>query len=219
MTIQVAHTAAFSGALSSYLEGFRRFYPDIHEWFDRISGEFLTGNRRCLVACSKGVISGLAITRLGEHAKLCHVSVLPTSRDRGIGVTLMSAALSDILNSAPKDVCVTTSEEVYRNHGAFFASSGFAVVDWHPNRYRPGVSEIIWSGAPRALRAARTRGSATSTLVTLCSFGSGTSINVDGPRAVTPHESEQGPGIYDRTAAVVSRPGVGRQRIMDFSPR
>lgn len=39
---------------------------------------------------------------------------------------------------------VTTSEEVFRQHGSFFRNAGFSVIDWQVSRYRKNTSELLW---------------------------------------------------------------------------
>ncbi|MDJ0764581.1 MAG: GNAT family N-acetyltransferase [Myxococcota bacterium] len=87
---------------------------------------------------------GLAITKNGPRAKLCHISVSPSARNRGLGGTLMQHALRNMAINGATEIRVTTSEEVYRKHAFFFGAAGFRAVDWQVSRYRRDVSEVLW---------------------------------------------------------------------------
>ncbi len=135
--------------MAGYLGPFRAYYPGISDWLRKISPGFLDGSRKCYVVYSGSSIHGLAITKRGKHAKLCHISVAPSARARGLGSELLNVALLDLLESGATEVCVTTGEEVYRQFGRFFSDAGFTIADRQVGRYRPGVEEIIWA-APSA---------------------------------------------------------------------
>lgn len=128
----------------NYLSHFQRYYPGIVEWYDRIKNEVVSGRRSVFASWTGSEIQGLAITKNGINSKLCHISVSPFARDRGLGSTLMSLALSDMVDNGAQAIHVTTDEEVFRNYGNFFRRSGFALLDWQLNRYRRGNSELIW---------------------------------------------------------------------------
>ena len=127
-----------------YLNHFRCYYPGILEWYSGLKDELLSGRRSVFVFRKGSEIQGLAITKNGSSAKLCHISVSPTARERGIGGTLMRLALAEMKRRGAKEIHVTTGEEVFRDHAEFFRLSGFGLVDWRLNRYRPGASELIW---------------------------------------------------------------------------
>lgn len=156
-------------AVRNYLVQFRNYYPGILEWYPRVEAELATGRRRLFSAWIDDEIAALAITRNGPSAKLCHISVSPAARDRGLGGALMQRALHDMRSNGAHLIRVTTSEEVLRNHGAFFRAAGFEAVDWRVHRYRRGRSEILWQmGASRSVDnsaplVAGHKGSATQT--------------------------------------------------------
>jgi hypothetical protein len=101
--------------------------------------------RRTLFLFRKGLeVQGLAITKNSSQAKLCHISVLPSARGRGLGQALMLLALTEMARLGAKDIHVTTGEEVFGQHADYFTSFGFTLTDWHVNRYRKGSSELIW---------------------------------------------------------------------------
>lgn len=130
--------------VASYLSHFRRYYPGILEWYSGLKEELLSGRRSMFVSSNASEVQGLAITKNGPSGKLCHISVSPAVRDRGLGRTLMSLALSDMARRGAREIHVTTGEEVFRDHAEFFRASGFSLVDWQLNRYRKGTSELIW---------------------------------------------------------------------------
>jgi|GEM_PF-5551387 len=130
--------------IKSYLINFRRYYPGIIEWYDRIKEEVVSGRRSIFTSWQGSEIHGLAITKNGVKSKLCHISVSPTSRDSGLGSTLMNLAVSDMVRNGAQEIHVTTDEEVFRNHAEFFRASGFKLIDWQLNRYRKGASELVW---------------------------------------------------------------------------
>jgi len=123
---------------------FRRYYPGILEWYSGLRDALLSGQKRMFVSRSGHEIQGLAITKNGYNAKLCHISVLPTARNRGLGNTLMHQALSYMIRNGARSIVVTTGEEVFYAHKPFFHAAGFRAIDWQLHRYRQGVSEIIW---------------------------------------------------------------------------
>ncbi len=132
-------------AIIRYLEKFRGYYPGILEWYAGLNDGFASGRRRMFVSWNGSKVNGLAITKTGRRAKLCHISVCPSARDRGVGSSLVRLALRDLVLSGANEIRVTTGEEVFREHASFFRSFGFEAIDWHVNRYRRGVSELLWS--------------------------------------------------------------------------
>ena len=133
-----------SSPVARYLAGFRRYYPGILEWYSGLVDGLATGSRKMFVSWNQTGVQGLAIAKNGYRAKLCHISVSPAARGQGLGRTLMSAAMRDMVNSGAREIRVTTGEEVFRDHAAFFQSVGFEVIDWHAHRYRRGDSELLW---------------------------------------------------------------------------
>lgn len=151
---------AHDAPMARYLAYFRGYYPEILGWYARLAGDVASGRRTILVSWDGGEIQGLAIAKHGLHAKLCHISVSPSARDRGLGRVLMRSAIDEMRLRGARAIHVTTGEEVLREHGAFFAGSGFRTVDWQPGRYRRGASEVLWRmdvnlymGGPLAARA------------------------------------------------------------------
>lgn len=128
----------------SYLENFQQYYPGILEWYSRIQPEIEAGRRTIFLASNNGKLQGLVITKNVEKAKLCHISVSSSARKFGIGKALMRLAISNVKRFGAKEIRVTTSEEVFRNHRMFFHNAGFKEIDWKVHRYRQGISEIIW---------------------------------------------------------------------------
>jgi GNAT superfamily N-acetyltransferase len=131
--------------LSNYLNEFRFYYPDILEWYSRLQSDLLTGRRNLFAICRRSTIEGLAITKNGAKAKLCHISVVPSARNRGIGGSLIRLALANMKSRGAKEIHVTTDEKIFRQFGEFFRSAGFSIVDWQVNRYRSGSSELLWT--------------------------------------------------------------------------
>lgn len=130
--------------LASYLSHFRSYYPGILEWYSSLQGDLLTGRRSVFLSRKGTEVQGLAITKNGPHAKLCHISVLPAVRGRGLGGSLMWLALKDMERRGATEIHVTTGEEVFGKHAEYFRGFGFSLVDWRLNRYRKGTSELIW---------------------------------------------------------------------------
>src|SRR5215211_91998 len=134
----------FDLPITGYLRNFQYYYPEILEWYSRLREEIVSGRRSVFMSLKGCEIQGLAITKNGPKAKLCHISVSPTARDFGLGRILMRLALSDMTSRGANEIHVTTNERVFRDHGEFFHNSGFSLVDWHLNRYQKGTSELIW---------------------------------------------------------------------------
>lgn len=133
-----------SARIGQYLENFRRYYPGILEWYFGLGGGFASGRRRMFVSWKGPDVHGLAITKNGHKAKLCHISVSPGARDHGLGSTLAHLALYDMIHRGAREIRVTTSEEVFHSHGPFFRAIGFSVIDWQVHRYRHNLSELLW---------------------------------------------------------------------------
>ena len=133
-----------SSPIAQYLVNFQRYYPGILEWYSGLGNGFASGHRRMFVLWNGSDVQGLAITKNGHRAKLCHISVSPNARDLGVGSALMSIALCDMVHRGAQEIRVTTSEEVFRDHAPFFRAAGFKVIDWQVHRYRRDVSELLW---------------------------------------------------------------------------
>ncbi len=130
--------------IAQYLANFQRFYPGIMDWYAGLGCDFTNGRRKMFMVWNGSKILGLAITKNGYRAKLCHISVSYAARGQGIGSFLVKSALREMINAGAKEIRVTTSEEVYYGHAAFFKNLGFKAVDWQVHRYRRNISEILW---------------------------------------------------------------------------
>lgn len=133
-----------SAAIRGYLAEFTCYYPGILEWYSRVEQEILADKRSVFSVWQQGALAGLAITKNGPNAKLCHISVSPAARDQGIGRKLIRSALDHMVSNCASRIRVTTSETVFRKHSPFFYAAGFAPLDWQVNRYLRGKSEVIW---------------------------------------------------------------------------
>lgn len=140
----VSRQDQMSHQVARYLAHFRHCYPEILEWYSRVEAELESGRRSVFVLRNGSDIKGLAITKNGHKAKLCHISVSPTVRDRGAGRSLMRLAVHNMVDRGAREIRVTTDEQVFRDHGSFFCAGGFEVIDWQVNRYRRGASELLW---------------------------------------------------------------------------
>ena len=147
-----------SKAVQQYLRRFTIYYPEIISWYNKVEDDFRTGQRRVMAIGDKDCICGLAILRFSKNAKLCHFSVAPGFRGRGIGSLLWRASFRAFRLANVSSVHVTTSEFVYEGYGRFFASLGFKPVGWEVGRYTPKSSEIVWSLDQDVLWSARNSG-------------------------------------------------------------
>lgn len=147
-------TTAWPDPVAEYLQGFSHLYPKIGDWYSRIRPEFGTGARSLIALVANGRIEGVAITRNGLRAKLCHISIAETERARGLGRLLLHTAAEELVAQGARRVHVTTGEEVAELHTHFFQRYGFTVVDEQRNRYRSGRSELVWiAGAQKLLQS------------------------------------------------------------------
>src|SRR5215211_3678384 len=133
-----------SSSITRYLAHFRYYYPEILEWYSRVEAELASGRRSVFVLWNGSEVEGLAVTKNGHRAKLCHISVSPKVRHRGAGQSLMRLAMHDMVDRGAQEIRVTTDEQIFRDHGSFFCAGGFEVIDWQVNRYRRGASELLW---------------------------------------------------------------------------
>lgn len=144
-------TTAPPDPVREYLQGFSHLYPGIGDWYARIRPEFGTGSRSLITLVDNGRIQGVAITRNGLRAKLCHISITETERAHGLGRLLLHAAAEELVAQGARRVHVTTGEEVAELHAQFFQRYGFSVVDEQRNRYRTGRSELVWIASAQKL--------------------------------------------------------------------
>lgn len=140
-----------SDLVRKYLVDFSYLYPGIEDWYERIRPEFATGARSLIAIKLNGAVRGVAITRNGERAKLCHISISESERFQGLGQLLLHAASRELIAHGSHSVHVTTGEEVAGKHAEFFLRHGFKLTDEHKNRYRHGHSELVWNASPRVL--------------------------------------------------------------------
>ena len=134
-----------------YLRPYETYYPGIDDWFEKVWLESATDKRRIWVVISGGALSGLAITKTGKQAKLCHVSLSPSLRGIGVGRRLMGVAVGELLAGHVRTVHVTAGDEIAEEHGGFFERWGFQLVGWARNRYRPGSDELVWGATSETL--------------------------------------------------------------------
>ena len=144
MGLRPGCNARKSPAIRTYLSNFRECYPGILDWFSGLEQGIASGGRRVFVSWRGREIQGLAVAKLGVRAKLCHISVVNSARAGGVGTALACLALRDMVRHGAREIRVTTGERVFREHGTFFRSLGFEVVDWQVHRYRRGAAELLW---------------------------------------------------------------------------
>ncbi len=133
-----------NSSIIRYLTHFRHYYPEILDWYSRVEAGIASGHRSVFVLWNGSDVEGLAVTKNGYKAKLCHISVSPKVRKRGVGQSMMRLAVHDMADRGAREIRVTTDEQVFRDHGSFFLVGGFEVIDWQVNRYRRGTSELLW---------------------------------------------------------------------------
>jgi hypothetical protein len=140
------NTALGLSAFSEYLTAFSTFYPSIDSWCSKVLHELPSGRRTVLALLSAtGTLEGLAITKNGPRAKLCHISITEHARGSGGGWALMQAAGAEMLRKGARHIHVTTGEEVADKYGYFFTRSGFTKNTYRSGRYRRGSAEWVWS--------------------------------------------------------------------------
>jgi hypothetical protein len=137
-----------------YLRRFSSLYPGIGMWSAKTLREVPTGRRSILAfLAADGTLDGLAITKNGLDAKLCHISISDRAREDGRGLSLMRAAALEMLNNGARRIHVTTSEEVAAEFGPFFERCGFSHVSARAGRYRRGADELEWESSRELLSA------------------------------------------------------------------
>jgi GNAT superfamily N-acetyltransferase len=143
--------AVFVEQVHAYLQPFSRYYPDIESWFRKVRAEAVGGRRRIFALRINGQLSGLAITKSGQKAKLCHFSLSPSARGLGLGRKLMTLAMRDLLTSGALAIHVTASDEVAEPYGGFFNRCGFDLSAYIRDCYRRGSDELIFAATPESL--------------------------------------------------------------------
>lgn len=124
-----------------YLGQFSEAYPEIDAWYTKVERD---PTRSTLVFRTDEEISGLAILRHGEQAKLCHFSVAPFVRGTGEGERLMKATVERSLARGDRDLHLTMGEPCRAESADFFRRFGFSEVGRYPLQYRRGVDELVW---------------------------------------------------------------------------
>lgn len=135
----------------AYLQPFSRYYPNIESWFGKVRAEAVEGRRHVFALRIDGQLSGLAITKGGLKAKLCHFSLSPSARGLGLGRKLMALAMRDLLASGALAIHVTVSDEVAEPYGGFFSRCGFDLSAYIRDCYRRGSDELIFTATPESL--------------------------------------------------------------------
>lgn len=135
----------------AYLQPFSRYYPGIESWFGKVRAETVGGRRRVFALSIDGQLSGLAITKTGHKAKLCHFSLSPSARGLGLGRQLMTLAMRDLVAWGARAIYVTTSDEVAEPYGGFFSRCGFDLSAYIRDCYRRGSDELIFTATAESL--------------------------------------------------------------------
>lgn len=139
----------------AYLSQFALYYPDIDRWYvEKVIPGVVEGTRSILTSRDAwGAILGLAITRNGEQAKLCHFSIAEEARGTGVGRKLLQEATEAMISGGARNIRLTMGEEVASNYKDFFIHYGFEEDGHEASRYRRGVDELIWRVDPEILRS------------------------------------------------------------------
>ena len=117
------------------------FYPDIRRWLSsRVVPGLGEGSRGVLLAYDDdtGLPAGCAVSRKGRDAKLCHVSVAPGFRGKGLGRRLLAASLADLGRAH-----LTMPESLWEERRGLFMSLGLSSPLRCTRRYRPGDGEVV----------------------------------------------------------------------------
>lgn len=134
----------FRSFIVSHLEGYRRFYPGILEWFYKVETELKDESRWIFLVLDDGAPAGFAMTKNGESIKLCHLSICSYARRRGHGKALMEHVFNNAIQRGVSSIYTTTSERSELGTALFLSLMGFNVVGRKANLYQNGVDEFIW---------------------------------------------------------------------------
>lgn len=126
-------------------------YPGVESWARKVVLESGGSRRSSFGVVERGRVVALAVTKNGRSAKLCHLSVEPGRRCRGIGSALLRAAVSSMLAAGAEEVRLTMSEDVEQKFGGFFHGFGFRPRSREAGRYRHGEVEVVWAADRRSL--------------------------------------------------------------------
>lgn len=141
--------------LEEYLSGFEYLYPGIMKWYRSSLSGVHSGERSIFGVMVDDRLSGLAITRNGKSAKLCHISLHERLQNQGVGLSLARLAINSMLETGARTIRVTTSEEVTAFHGGFFSRLGFSPTAQLKGAYRTGRYETIWGADSSSLVSLR----------------------------------------------------------------
>jgi predicted transcriptional regulator/ribosomal protein S18 acetylase RimI-like enzyme len=134
-------------AIREFLLESSHLYPEIETWWrKRVRASLKEGTRVVLVVDSgRPGVEGLFIGKLGDSAKLCTLRLRESVRNQGIGRVLVTEGLRRLLAKGPSKFHVTVSEAAEEGCAAFFESIGFQRIAIEPNRYAPGIDELVYS--------------------------------------------------------------------------
>lgn len=189
-----------------YLLAYGVYYPGIDEWFDKVILEASSERRRIWVVIAGDELSGLAITKTGKRAKLCHISLSPSLRRIGVGSQLMRMVVEDLLKSGAQTVHLTAGDEIADEYGRFFGRCGFRVTARASNRYRRGRDELVWKATRESLVACLFD-SSTSKQHQFCTFGVVSSLvrkPAFAPAASASHQQFNQSGLLGTLCAAFS---------------
>ncbi len=111
-------------------------YPGIDKWFDKqvISG-ISSKNRVAYVGYLNQIPAAAAIVKLGDGAKICHISVRSDLQNIGLGEVFFCLLAMEAKRQA-NAIHLTLPESLWKSKKAFFQSFGFSSATISETQYR-----------------------------------------------------------------------------------
>jgi len=111
-------------------------YPGIDKWFDKkiISG-VAAGQRVAYIGYLNQIPAAAAIVKLGNDAKICHVSIRPDLQNIGLGEAFFCLLTMEAKRQA-NAIYLTLPESLWNSKKAFFQSFGFLDATVSETQYR-----------------------------------------------------------------------------------
>lgn len=120
----------------------KQYYPSFEQWyFLKVLPELAKSDRTIIYEKESNRLKGVAILKPSEN-KLCHLSVMPEYRNKGIGVRLFKKSFEELGTSLP--YC-TVSEEKLPEFKRLFDYFGFKLTNTVEGYYRIGKKEYFFN--------------------------------------------------------------------------
>lgn len=150
VTVSDAIDSAYSAYF--YINEAKKYYPGFDVWyFLNVLPELSNGNKKIIYERDPRNLKGLAIIKPSEK-KICHLSVMPNYRNKGIGIRLFKKCFEELETNMP---FFSVSEEKLPEFQRVFDWFGFKQTDAIKGYYRPEKTEYFYNQSEVSMPALR----------------------------------------------------------------